>query len=111
MSENLMSNDYAKFAVPISRFEEGETEKIFEELEEIGLKAVFKNGLPCAILVSLEMFKDYILLFQHYKELFEGEDPKLKNAIREFNLIIKSQKKAANLEFSSRKPQPDKELH
>ncbi|MDY6827558.1 MAG: hypothetical protein SVV67_10405 [Bacillota bacterium] len=95
MSENLMSNDYTRFAVPISRFEKGETEKIFEELKKTGIKAVVKNGLPCGIILSLEALKDFSLLLHGYQEKIYGEDPITKNALQEFaaevELLEKSQ--------------------
>ncbi|MFO8191819.1 MAG: hypothetical protein R6U08_03455 [Bacillota bacterium] len=84
MSENLMSKDCTRFAVPISRFEEGKTEKVFEELKKTGIKAILKNGLPCGILLSLETFKDCLLLLHGYHEKIYGENPSIKNDLQQF---------------------------
>jgi len=111
MSENLMSNDYTKLAVSISRFEEGEAERILEELNETGFKAVLNNGLPCGILVSLELYKEYVLLLQAYREIIYGEDPHFNNSVQQFAMGLELLKKVPKTKFSSRMPEADSELH
>lgn len=54
--------------VPITRFNKGEANRIFEEVEAGGPKVVMKNNRPACVLVSpekyealMEMLSDYIL--------------------------------------------------
>ena len=57
-----------KSIVPISRFNKGEANRIFEEVESSGTKIVMKNNRPACILMSpeqyeslMEMVPDYLL--------------------------------------------------
>ena len=54
--------------VPITRFNKGEANRIFDEVESSGTKIVMKNNRPACILMSpekyealMEMLSDYIL--------------------------------------------------
>ncbi|HBN86090.1 MAG TPA: prevent-host-death protein, partial [Clostridiales bacterium] len=40
--------------VPISRFNKGEANKIFDEVKQSGFKIVMKNNTPACILISPE---------------------------------------------------------
>ena len=58
-----------KTMIPISRFNKGEANKIFEEVEKTGTKIVVKNNKPACVLISpskyetlMEMLSDYVLL-------------------------------------------------
>lgn len=58
-----------KSIVPITRFNKGEANRIFEELEHCGTKIVMKNNRPACILMSpaqyeslMEMLSDQIML-------------------------------------------------
>jgi len=44
--------------VPISRFNKGEANKIFDEVRESGCKVVVKNNAPACVLLTLEMYKE-----------------------------------------------------
>lgn len=57
-----------KSIVPITRFNRGEANKIFDEVESSGTKIVMKNNRPACILMSpnqyeslMEMLSDYIM--------------------------------------------------
>ena len=57
-----------KSIVPISRFNRGEANRIFDEVESGGTKIVMKNNRPACILMSpnqyeslMEMLSDYIM--------------------------------------------------
>lgn len=57
-----------KSIVPITRFNKGEANRIFDEVESGGTKVVMKNNSPVCILMSpgkyealMEMLSDYIL--------------------------------------------------
>lgn len=54
--------------IPISRFNKGEANKIFDEVETTGTKIVVKNNKPACVLISptqyeslMEMLSDFIL--------------------------------------------------
>jgi len=58
-----------KAMVPITRFNRGEANRIFDEVEASGTKIVMKNNQPACVLMSpgqyeslMEMLSDYILL-------------------------------------------------
>ncbi|MDO4291973.1 MAG: type II toxin-antitoxin system Phd/YefM family antitoxin [Eubacteriales bacterium] len=57
-----------KAIVPITRFNKGEANRIFDEVEASGTKVVMKNNKPTCILMSpgkyealMEMLSDYVL--------------------------------------------------
>lgn len=54
--------------IPISRFNKGEANKIFDEVDKTGTKIVVKNNQPACVLLSphqyeylMEMLSDFIL--------------------------------------------------
>lgn len=57
-----------KAIVPITRFNKGEANRIFDEVESSGTKIVMKNNRPACVLMSpsqyeslMEMLSDYIM--------------------------------------------------
>lgn len=67
MSEISVMN-IMKSIVPITRFNKGEANRIFDEVEASGTKIVMKNNRPACILMSpaqyetlMEMLSDYIM--------------------------------------------------
>ena len=57
-----------KTIIPITRFNKGEANRIFDEVEASGTKVVMKNNRPACILMSpgkyealMEMLSDYIM--------------------------------------------------
>ena len=46
-----------KSLVPISRFNKGEANKIFEEVRESGFKIVLKNNSPACVLLTPETYE------------------------------------------------------
>ena len=55
---NEVSLSHALDAViPITRFNRGEANKIFEEVKESGCKVIVKNNVPTCIMLSPERFK------------------------------------------------------
>ena len=53
---NLPSARVLDLTVPITRFNKGEANKIFEEVNKSGCKIVLKNNTPACVLVSLEKY-------------------------------------------------------
>ena len=74
--------------VPISRFNKGEANKIFDEVRRSGYKVVLKNNKPACVLVSpdtyegmLEIIDDYILLTEAGKrDSLPGDDGAISHA-------------------------------
>ena len=77
----LAMNQIEESIVPISRFNKGEANKIFNELQEDGVKAVFKNNRREAVLLSpeiydhlIEMLEDELLFEEMQKRILRAEE-------------------------------------
>ena len=67
--------------VPITRFNKGEANKIFEEVESHGMKIVVKNNKPACVLLSpaqyeslMEMLSDSIMYAEAEKRMAANDD-------------------------------------
>ena len=65
--------------VPISRFNKGEANKIFEEVRETGFKIVLKNNSPTCVLITPEAYEQMIETIENYRLLVEAEQ-RMENA-------------------------------
>ena len=81
MSEMSVMN-IMKSIVPITRFNKGEANRIFDEVEASGTKIVMKNNRPACILMSpaqyetlMEMLSDYIMREEAERRMIDY-DPK-----------------------------------
>ena len=70
------AHEIMKSLVPITRFNKGEANKIFEEVEKNGTIIVIKNNKPACVLMSpsqyeslMEMLSDKILLDEANKRM------------------------------------------
>ena len=54
----MYSNNLLDTFVPISRFNRGEANKIFDEVKETGYKVVVKNNIPICVLLSPERYRE-----------------------------------------------------
>ncbi|WP_242966877.1 type II toxin-antitoxin system Phd/YefM family antitoxin [Desulfosporosinus sp. FKA] len=59
--------------VPISRFNKGEANKIFEEVRETGFKIVLKNNTPTCVLLTPEAYEQMLETIENYRLLVEAE--------------------------------------
>ena len=66
--------------VPITRFNKGEANKIFDEVENSGMKIVMKNNKPACVLLSpeqyetlMEMLSDSILYAEAEKRMAKND--------------------------------------
>lgn len=97
-----------KTMVPISRFNKGEANKIFDEVETTGTKIVVKNNKPACVLISptqyeslMEMLSDFILReeaeerMEHYDA---SENLTQEQMMQEFG-IIQSELDAVDVEL------------
>jgi len=62
-----------KSLVPISRFNKGEANKIFEEVRETGFKIVLKNNSPACVLLTPEAYENMLEVIENYRLLIEAE--------------------------------------
>ena len=72
MLNALTVNDFLKSIVPISRFNKGEANRIFDEVNKTGYKVVVKNNNPTCILVSPEDFSEMLEYAENYALLLEA---------------------------------------
>jgi antitoxin StbD len=59
--------------VPITRFNRGEANKIFDEVNETGVKIVLKNNSPVGVLVKPEQYEAMVEMLEDYVLWFEAE--------------------------------------
>jgi PHD/YefM family antitoxin component YafN of YafNO toxin-antitoxin module len=59
--------------IPISRFNRGEANKIFDEVTETGVKVVLKNNIPIGVLVDPQQYEDMVETLEEYALFFEAE--------------------------------------
>ena len=64
MINPLSLNNVMDALVPISRFNKGEANKIFEEVKETGCKVVVKNNVPTCILLTPEKYREMLEEFE-----------------------------------------------
>lgn len=59
--------------VPITRFNRGEANKIFDEVNEYGVKIVLKNNAPACVLVDPQKYESMVETLEDYALYFEAE--------------------------------------
>jgi PHD/YefM family antitoxin component YafN of YafNO toxin-antitoxin module len=57
MANSLPMSNILDALVPITRFNRGESNKIFDEVKADGYKIVVKNNVPACVLISPERYK------------------------------------------------------
>ena len=62
-----------KRIVPITRFNKGEANKIFDEVQSSGTKIVMKNNRPACVLVSPEQYEALVEMLSDYSLFMEAE--------------------------------------
>ncbi|HCC37936.1 MAG TPA: prevent-host-death protein [Treponema sp.] len=79
MVYNLFCGNILDALIPISRFNKGEANKIFEEVRSSGFKVVVKNNVPACVLLTPEKYKEMTdVIDDHY--LLTMAEERLKNA-------------------------------
>lgn len=71
--KNLSMKNMLNLIVPISRFNRGEANKIFDELRQTGIKAVLKNNTRVGVLVEPKQYDAMVELLEDYALFFEAE--------------------------------------
>lgn len=69
----LSLRDVMNSIIPISRFNRGEANKIFEEVSETGVKIVLKNNVPVGVLVEPGQYDKMVEMLEEYSLLIEAE--------------------------------------
>lgn len=77
----MLVNNILNHLVPISRFNKGEANKIFEEVKAEGVKIVLKNNLPACVLINPELYESLMETLNDYYLMCEA-DNRMKNADR-----------------------------
>ena len=73
MLNNISIGNVLNALVPISRFNKGEANKIFDEVNSNGFKIVVKNNKPTCILLTPEKYEDMMETIENYSLFFEAE--------------------------------------
>jgi len=73
MPEKITVSGVLNSLVPISRFNKGEANKIFEEVREAGFKVVLKNNTPACVLLKPELYEQMLETIEEYRLLLEVE--------------------------------------
>lgn len=82
MAKDLLSRNFMDSLVPISRFNRGEANKIFDEVAQSGVKLVLKNNTPACVLLAPERYNELLELIEDYSLAAEAEQ-RLKNNTNE----------------------------
>ena len=56
----MAANNVLNMLVPISRFNKGEANKIFEEVKRDGFKVVIKNNQPIGVIMAPELYESLL---------------------------------------------------
>lgn len=73
MHNNISMDRLLRSLVPITRFNKGEANKIFEEVKETGFKIVIKNNVPTCVLITPEAYAEMLETIEDYHLLLEAE--------------------------------------
>jgi len=66
MINNVLHGNVLDAIVPISRFNKGEANKIFDEVRSSGFKIVIKNNAPTCVLLTPERYKEMAEIINDY---------------------------------------------
>ena len=73
MYSHLAISDILNSIIPISRFNRGEANKIFEEVGSSGCKIVVKNNKPTCVLLAPERYEEMVEALSDYMLFLEAE--------------------------------------
>ena len=78
MISNIYRGNLLDALVPISRFNKGEANKIFDEVRSSGFKVVVKNNAPACVLLTPERYQEIMDMLDDQYLLAVAEE-RLKN--------------------------------
>lgn len=109
MLNKMSASNLLDSIIPISRFNKGEANKIFDEVNKSGCKIVVKNNKPTCVLITpetyqemVEALEDYELSMIAYKRILNSKDEKsysLEEVMREFNITEEDLDNAEDVEI------------
>lgn len=73
ITHNISVSNVLNAIVPISRFNRGEANKIFEEVSQNGFKIVVKNNNPTCVLLTPERYEELVSASEDYALLLEAQ--------------------------------------
>lgn len=73
MIDNILVSNMLNSIIPISRFNKGEAGKIFNEVNDSGIKIVVKNNKPTCVLITPEKYEEIMEIIEDYKLFVEAE--------------------------------------
>lgn len=73
MLNNVPIHALINAIVPISRFNKGEANKIFDEVKMSGYKIVMKNNTPACVLLTPERYEEMTEQLEDYALLMEAQ--------------------------------------
>lgn len=79
MLNKILVSDMLDSIVPISRFNKGEANKIFDEVNKSGYKIVVKNNKPTCVLIKPEIYLEMVETIENFNLYLEAEK-RIKNA-------------------------------
>ena len=94
---NLSLKDVMNSIVPITRFNRGEANKIFDEVSKTGIKVVLKNNVPVGVLIEPKRYDEMVEMLEDFALFFEAER-RMKN-VKQSGMISEKQI-MENLEIS-----------
>ena len=71
--DNITVSSMLNALVPISRFNKGEANKIFEEVDTNGFKIVVKNNKPTCVLITPEKYEAMMEVIENYHLYIEAQ--------------------------------------
>lgn len=78
MTNNLSIKNVIDSIIPISRFDKGEYNKIFDEVRVSGYKVVVNNDVPACVLLTPEKYQEMVEMIEDQYLLALAEE-RLKN--------------------------------
>lgn len=90
MISNMLLGNILDALVPISRFNKGEANKIFDEVRLTGCKIVVKNNAPACVLLTPERYQEMMdMIDDRYLQAIAEERLKNDNGItRSFEEVL-----------------------
>ena len=96
MISAILANNFVGASVPISRFNRGQAGKVFSEVNETGIKVVFKNNRPECFLLSPDVFEEIRATLEDYRLLIEAE-ARMKKAVENDFITAEEAKKVLGI--------------
>jgi len=82
----IAASDFVNASISISRFNRGQAGKVFKEVNEDGIKIVFKNNRPECVLLSPLAFEEIKEAEERLKESCESDYVSAEEAMKELGI-------------------------